>query len=115
MRALASHNSFLETACLTYPLLILFPKQGGGSSKRHPIYSSLMFLGWGIFFKSPSWPDARFAKQIVGLLASGCDLAYGLTFAFAPSLQVIWLASGGLFWMIWHLLVGQILFKISKE
>ena len=25
---------------------------------RHPMYSSLLFLGWGIFFKSPSWPDA---------------------------------------------------------
>jgi protein-S-isoprenylcysteine O-methyltransferase Ste14 len=22
---------------------------------RHPLYSSLLFLGWGIFFKSPSW------------------------------------------------------------
>jgi hypothetical protein len=55
------------------------------------------------------------ASAIVGLLASGCDLAYCLTFAFAPSLQVVWLASGGLFWMIWHLLVARILFKLSKE
>jgi protein-S-isoprenylcysteine O-methyltransferase Ste14 len=23
---------------------------------RHPLYSSLLFLGWGIFFKHPSWP-----------------------------------------------------------
>jgi len=22
---------------------------------RHPLYSSLLFLGWGIFFKAPSW------------------------------------------------------------
>jgi protein-S-isoprenylcysteine O-methyltransferase Ste14 len=22
---------------------------------RHPLYSSLLFLGWGIFFKQPSW------------------------------------------------------------
>lgn len=22
---------------------------------RHPLYSSLFFLGWGIFFKDPSW------------------------------------------------------------
>ncbi len=28
---------------------------------RHPLYSSLMFLSWGIFFKSPSWPDAGLA------------------------------------------------------
>lgn len=25
---------------------------------RHPLYSSLLFLGWGMFFKSPSWVDA---------------------------------------------------------
>ena len=28
---------------------------------RHPLYSSLLFLGWGIFFKSPSWQDAALA------------------------------------------------------
>jgi len=25
---------------------------------RHPLNSSLLFLGWGIFFKSPGWLDA---------------------------------------------------------
>jgi protein-S-isoprenylcysteine O-methyltransferase Ste14 len=24
---------------------------------RHPMYSSLLFLGWGMYFKSPSWLD----------------------------------------------------------
>ena len=24
---------------------------------RHPMYSSLLFLAWGVFFKSPSWLD----------------------------------------------------------
>jgi len=28
---------------------------------RHPLYSSLLFLAWGIFFKSPSWLDAGLA------------------------------------------------------
>lgn len=28
---------------------------------RHPLYSSLLFLGWGIFFKSPSWQEAGLA------------------------------------------------------
>jgi protein-S-isoprenylcysteine O-methyltransferase Ste14 len=23
---------------------------------RHPLYSSLLFLTWGVFFKEPSWP-----------------------------------------------------------
>ena len=28
---------------------------------RHPMYSSLLCLGWGLFFKSPSWVDAGLA------------------------------------------------------
>jgi len=28
---------------------------------RHPMYSSLLCLGWGLFFKSPSWIDAGLA------------------------------------------------------
>jgi protein-S-isoprenylcysteine O-methyltransferase Ste14 len=33
---------------------------------RHPLYSSLLFLAWGIFFKAPSW--------LGGLLALGATL-----------------------------------------
>lgn len=28
---------------------------------RHPLYSSLLFLTWGIFFKNPSWPGVSLA------------------------------------------------------
>jgi protein-S-isoprenylcysteine O-methyltransferase Ste14 len=28
---------------------------------RHPLYSSLLFLAWGVFFKNPSWPGAILA------------------------------------------------------
>jgi protein-S-isoprenylcysteine O-methyltransferase Ste14 len=28
---------------------------------RHPLYSSLLFLAWGIFFKAPGWPGALLA------------------------------------------------------
>lgn len=28
---------------------------------RHPLYSSLLFLAWGIFFKDPSWPGGLLA------------------------------------------------------
>lgn len=28
---------------------------------RHPLYGSLLFLGWGMFFKSPSWLDTGLA------------------------------------------------------
>ena len=28
---------------------------------RHPLYSSLLFLAWGVFFKAPSWPGGGLA------------------------------------------------------
>ena len=28
---------------------------------RHPLYSSLFLLNWGVFFKNPSWPGALLA------------------------------------------------------
>jgi protein-S-isoprenylcysteine O-methyltransferase Ste14 len=28
---------------------------------RHPLYSSLLFLTWGIFFKAPAWPGGLVA------------------------------------------------------
>jgi protein-S-isoprenylcysteine O-methyltransferase Ste14 len=38
---------------------------------RHPMYSSLFFLGWGIFFKNPSWFGA--------VLATGASVFLALT------------------------------------
>jgi protein-S-isoprenylcysteine O-methyltransferase Ste14 len=30
-------------------------KSGAYKYIRHPMYSSLLFVGWGVFFKDPSW------------------------------------------------------------
>jgi len=38
---------------------------------RHPMYSSLFFLGWGIFFKDPSW--------LGGILATAASVFLVLT------------------------------------
>lgn len=38
---------------------------------RHPMYSSLFFLGWGIFFKDPSW--------LGGILATAATVFLALT------------------------------------
>lgn len=41
---------------------------------RHPLYSSLLFLGWGMFFKSPSWLDAGLALLCtLFLTATACS------------------------------------------
>jgi protein-S-isoprenylcysteine O-methyltransferase Ste14 len=38
---------------------------------RHPLYSSLLFLAWGVYFKLPSW--------IGGLLAMVCTVLLVVT------------------------------------
>jgi hypothetical protein len=96
-----------QTILTTNDPLAIFPGTG--------IYISLLLiaLAGGLF--SILMLSSNRSTGIVGLLACGCDLAYCLTFAFAPSLRALWLASGGLFWMIWHLLVARILLNRSKE
>lgn len=37
---------------------------------RHPLYSSLLLLTWGIFFKSPSWPAVILAAAATVLLVA---------------------------------------------
>lgn len=51
----------------------------------------------------------------MGIVASTFDLVYCLTFAFAPFLKAYLLAAGGLFWMLWHLMVARRLWQLSKE
>jgi protein-S-isoprenylcysteine O-methyltransferase Ste14 len=41
---------------------------------RHPLYSSLLFLAWGVFSKSPGWAGA-----ILALAATAC--LFGTAFA----------------------------------
>jgi protein-S-isoprenylcysteine O-methyltransferase Ste14 len=37
---------------------------------RHPLYSSLFLLAWGIFFKSPSWQGTGLAITATGFLVA---------------------------------------------
>jgi protein-S-isoprenylcysteine O-methyltransferase Ste14 len=37
---------------------------------RHPLYSSLLFLAWGIFFKTPSWLGGLLALTATLCLAA---------------------------------------------
>ena len=79
-------------------------------------YVSLLLIALaGLLFSFCLLPSHQ-ATAIVGLLASGFDLAYCLTFILAPVLPVyLFLAVAGLFWMTWHLLVARVLYKHSKE
>jgi protein-S-isoprenylcysteine O-methyltransferase Ste14 len=37
---------------------------------RHPMYSSLLFLAWGVFFKAPSWLGGGLAVAATGFLVA---------------------------------------------
>jgi hypothetical protein len=77
-------------------------------------YVSLLLIALAGLLFSVILLRSHRAAGIVGLLAAGCDLIYCLTIFFAPSLRTFLLAAGGLFWMIWQLLVGLRLLQLSK-
>jgi protein-S-isoprenylcysteine O-methyltransferase Ste14 len=55
---------------------------------RHPLYSSLLLLAWGIFFKIPSWPGAllAFAATLFLFATAKADEAECIRF-FGPSYE----------------------------
>jgi hypothetical protein len=79
------------------------------------LVSLLLVALAGLLFSLVLLPSHR-ATAILGLLASGCDLAYCLVFPLTPIAPVyLLLAVAGLFWMLWHLLVARVLWKFAKE
>lgn len=55
---------------------------------RHPLYSSLLFLAWGVFFKAPSWVGGILALSATAFLAatSKAEEAENIRF-FGPAYQ----------------------------
>ncbi len=55
---------------------------------RHPLYSSLLILDWGIFFKQPSWVGLLLAcaTSLLLVVTARCDEAE-CTRAFGPAYQ----------------------------
>ncbi len=78
-------------------------------------YMSYLLIALAVVLLAGQLLPTHRITAIFGLLAGGCDLAYCLTFAFSPGLQVLFMAFGGAFWMIWHLLIARILFQRSKQ
>jgi hypothetical protein len=74
------------------------------------MFTSIVMLRSEIFNKATAW---------FGILASGLDLAYCLIFPFLPasSTEVAALSTipaAGLFWMLWHILVGWKLLQLAR-
>lgn len=79
------------------------------------LVSLLLVALAGLLFSLLLLPSHR-GTAILGLLASGCDLAYCLVFPLTPIAPVyLFLAAAGLFWMLWYLLVARVLFQRWKE
>jgi protein-S-isoprenylcysteine O-methyltransferase Ste14 len=57
-------------------------------SIRHPLYSSLLLLAWGIFFKRPSWPGGGLAAfaSVCLLLTARAEEAECIRF-FGPKYE----------------------------
>ncbi|MGE5842429.1 MAG: methyltransferase family protein, partial [Deltaproteobacteria bacterium] len=55
---------------------------------RHPLYSSLLLLAWGVFFKAPAWTGALLAAAATMFLfaTAKADEAQCIRF-FGPSYQ----------------------------
>ena len=112
----AAVSAAQKTALLVAGQVILATNDPLAAYPSTGAYVSLLLIALAGLLFSLSLPPSHRAAAIVGLLASGCDLAYCLTFILAPALPVyLFLAVAGLFWMTWHLLVAWILYKHSKE
>lgn len=77
------------------------------------LVSLLLVALAGLLFSVLLLPLHR-GTAVLGLLASGCDLVYCLVFPLTAVAPVyLLLAAAGLFWMLWHLLVGRILWQYA--
>jgi protein-S-isoprenylcysteine O-methyltransferase Ste14 len=54
-RGQPNRNQRSEPALLAFERTTKLVSDGVYRYIRHPLYSSLLLLGWGIFFKQPSW------------------------------------------------------------
>ncbi len=59
------------------------------------------------------------ATAYVGILASAFDLAYGIAYAFVPTvdselLGILFIPAAGLLLMIWHIMVGWRLYQLGR-
>ena len=86
-------------------------------------YLSLLFVATaGVIISAVMLQSRIFSKTTayVGVVAGSLDLIYlvGLVFVPAvdvPLLGIICISSGGLFLMIWHLLIGLKMFKLGRN
>ena len=79
-------------------------------------YLSLLLVALsGLIFSSVMLQSDVFSKATayVGIAASALDLTFCVTIAFLPGLKVVLLATAGLFWFLWHILIAYRLIQLG--
>jgi protein-S-isoprenylcysteine O-methyltransferase Ste14 len=71
-----------ETPMLAFERTTTLVAAGAYRYIRHPLYSSLLFLAWGIFFKRPSWPGGLLAFVVTLLLVVAARVEEGENLRF---------------------------------
>jgi len=81
------------------------------------IYMSFLLLAIaGLIISAVMLRSNIFSKvtAYVGILASVFDLAYCITLAFVPAIDVYLVSAAGLLLMIWHILIGRRLYQLGR-
>ncbi len=103
-------------------MLALNRFSGPGSHPGTGGYMSLLLIAIAAMISSVVMLRSKVfnrATAYVGILASVFDLAYCIAFAFVPTidgelLAIIFIPAAGLFWMIWHIMVGWRLYQLGS-
>ncbi len=111
----AATSEAQRAALLTAGQSLLATNDPAVASPGTGVWVSLLLIALAGLLLSVLMLRVHRVTGIVGLLASGCDLVYCLTFAFSPVLQIVLMSSGGALWMVWHLLVARALLKRARE
>jgi protein-S-isoprenylcysteine O-methyltransferase Ste14 len=59
-----------ETPMISFEKTTTLVTAGAYHYIRHPLYSSLLFLAWGIFFKAPAWSGGLLAAAVTLFLVT---------------------------------------------
>jgi len=82
------------------------------------VYTSFFFLAVADLIISAVMLRSNIFSKVtayVGILASAFDLAYCITLAFLPAIDVFLLSASGLLLMIWHILIGRRLYQLGRS
>jgi hypothetical protein len=102
--------------------LLALNRFGAGAHPGAGGYASLLLVAAGGLLLAVTMLRSglfRRVTAVVGIVANALDLGYCLAYAAAPAaaatLALIFIPAAGLFFMLWHLLVGWRLLRMGRR